>query len=149
MKKILLFIVFAFIWGCQKEDVSKKIDLNGVYVGKTTGKLDPWYFSGTARWLVTHSGNGIWADVTYYNVSANGPGVQPTSDYKIGLMKFSGTMTSDTTFKGSFQIPNVSNQPPLLGSGKISKDGKSIKYATLVTEEIDKYVRFSYDLTKE
>lgn len=148
MKKILIAAVLITFLGCQKEELNKK-DLNGIYVGKTTGKLDPWYFEGTTKWLITQEGNGIWADITYQNVSANGPGVQPTDDYKIGLMKFSGTMTSDTTFKGSFQIPNVVNQPPLLGNGKISADGKTIKYSTSSADEINKYVRFSYEIIKE
>lgn len=135
--------------GCQKDEVAKKIDLTGVYVGKTTGKIDPWYFDGTARWLVTQQGNEIWADITYQNVYANGPGVTPTSDYKIPLMKYKGTMINDSTFQGGFLTSFFNMRDPSIVNGKISSDGKRIICNTSGSDVLYSYVRFNYDLTKE
>lgn len=152
MKKILSFMLLLLFWGCTKEeDITQKLDLNGSFSGKVTGKLDPAYFDGTATWVVTHQGNELLADITYQNVSAQGPGFPSTNDYKITIKKYKATIVNDTTFSGGFVDVNLINIPSYKSvvNGKISKDGKRITCATDGSDPAINYVRFSFDLTKK
>lgn len=149
MKNIAFISLIALLMGCTKEDdVQKKVDLNGTFTGKVTGKLDPYYFDGTATWVVVHQGSELTADISYQNVTANGPGVpQIVTNYEnqIKIKKYKATMTSDTTFVGGFTDITAKS----VVNGKISKDGKKITCLTDGSDPSYNYVRFSFDLTKK
>lgn len=133
MKKIVgLFLIAAF-WGCTKDDVVEKLDLNGTFTGKITGWAQPMSINGNATWVVVHTGNEITANITYENVSG------------FNVAKYKGTITNDTTLTGGFiEIPTKS-----VVNGKISKDGKRITCATDTSDPSINYVRVSFDLTKK
>lgn len=149
MKKIVMLILLIIVGACTKEEISKKVDLNGTFTGKVTGKLDPYYFDGTATWVITHQDSVITVEIDYLNVSANGPGVpQPVTNFETQIKlarKYKAKIINDTTFVGGFtDIPANSYV-----NGKISKDGKKITCATTGNDPTVNYVRFSYDLTKK
>ncbi len=146
MKKILSFMLLLLFGECTKEEVvPPKLDVNGSFSGKVTGKIDPYYFDGTATWVITHQGNELLADITYQNVTANGPAVPQVNDYKITIKKYKATIVNDTTFVGGFTDISAKS----VVNGKISKDGKRITCATDGSDPTVNYVRFSFDLTKK
>lgn len=149
MKQIGILILIIIVGACTKEEVSKSLDLNGTFSGKVTGKLDPYYFDGTATWVVTHQDSIITVDIDYLSVSANGPGVpQPVTNFETQIKlfrKYKAKIVNDTTIVGGFtDIPANSYV-----NGKISKDGTKITCATTGNDPTVNYVRFSYELTKK
>ncbi len=133
MKKTIWFLVLILLWGCKKEEVSAKLDLNGTFVGTVTGWSQPLPINGSATWVVTHVGDEITANITYY---AGSPG---------GVPKYKGKIVNDTTLIGGFiDIPAAS-----IVNGKISKDGNRITCATASTDPTYNYFRVSFDLTRK
>lgn len=149
MKEIRILVLIIIVGACTKEDASKNLDLNGVFSGKVTGKIDPYYFDGTATWVVTHQDSSITVDIDYLNVSANGSGVpQPVTNFERQIKffrKYKAKIVNDTTFVGGFTDISANSYV----NGKISKDGTKITCATAGNDPTVNYVRFSYDLTKK
>lgn len=149
MKKIVMLILLITVGACTKEEISKKVDLNGTFTGKVTGKLDPYYFDGTATWVITHQDSVITVEIDYLNVSANGPGVpQPVTNFETQIKlarKYKAKIINDSTFVGSFTDVPANN----FVNGKFSKDGTKITCATAANDPTVNYVRFSYNLTKK
>lgn len=148
MKKIALFLMMFIVAACTTEDVTKKLDLNGTFSGKVSGKLDPYYFNGTATWVVSHQDSIINVVIDYLNVSASGPGVQPVTNFETQIKlarKYKAKIINDSTFVGGFTDVPANNYL----NGKISKDGTKITCATTGNDPTVNYVRFSYDLTKK
>ncbi len=134
MKKIVGLFVLILLWGCKKDDVPAKLDLNGVFVGKVTGWAQPMVINGTATWTIVHVGNEITANIVYGSdvVGFNVP-------------KYKGTIVNDTTLIGGFiDIPANSNI-----NGKISKDGNRITCSTASNDPSISYVRVAFDLTRK
>lgn len=133
MKKIVSLLVLVLPWGCKKDDVPAKLDLNGVFVGKVTGWAQPIAINGTATWTVVHTGNEITASIVY-NSDVVG----------FNIPKYKGTIVNDTTLVGGFiEIP-----APSIVNGKISKDGNHITCATASNDPSINYVRVAFDLTR-
>jgi hypothetical protein len=133
MKKIVGLLLLILLWGCKKDDVPAKLDLNGTFVGTVTGWSQPSPINGSVTWVVTHIGDEITANITYY---AGSPG---------GVPKYKGKIVNDTTLIGGFiDIPAVS-----IVNGKISKDGNRITCATASSDPTYNYFRVSFDLTRK
>lgn len=143
-----MLMLIIIVGACTKEEVSKKLNLNGTFTGKVTGKLDPYYFNGTANWVVTHQDSIITVEIDYLNVSASGPRVQPVTNFETQIKlarKYKAKIINDSTFVGGFTDVPANTYV----NGKISKDGTKITCATTANDPTVNYVRFSYDLTKK
>jgi hypothetical protein len=133
MKNAASLLLLILFWGCKKDDVPAKLDLNGTFVGTVTGWAQPLPINGSATWVVTHVGDEITANITYY---AGSPG---------GVPKYKGKIVNDTTLIGGFvDIPATS-----IVNGKISKDGNRITCATATSDPTHSYFRVSFDLMRK
>lgn len=137
MKKIVTIILILSIFSCKKEEVTKKLDLNGTYEGTLTGWSQPMPVSGTAVWQITHTDNKITANISHPQLSMGW----------LSTLSFNGTVVNDTTITGNFVQSSFPTQG--IAIGKISNNGNNLVIETSPKDDAYNYVRVKYNLTKK
>ena len=134
MKKIIGFWILLLFTACDKAEVQKKLDLNGTFEGTLTGWAQPINLNGTAKWIITHTGDKIDAKIIN------------SAQYVADTFTYSGTVINDTTFIGKFMASGTQSSSV---NGTISKDGNHIVAKTALNDQWYEYVRVTYDLTRK